>query len=44
MTIGLLIKDLLINIFIDNKEQKYRLNSYLYNIVKIYLNDLNLVV
>lgn len=44
MTIGLLIKDLLINIFIDNKEQKYRLNSYLYNIVKIYLNDLNQVV
>lgn len=44
MTIGLLIKDLLINIFIDNNEQKYRLNSYLYNIVKIYLNDLNLVV
>lgn len=44
MTIGLLIKDLLINIFIDNKEQKYRLNSYLYNIFKIYLNDLNLVV
>lgn len=44
MTIGLLIKDLLINKFIDNKEQKYRLNSYLYNIVKIYLNDLNLVV